>query len=207
MGRQIVTGDNCILSIRNISSEIALFINDFFTENQELYNKAKKILEKFVGGKYDIVRTNTVTLLSKLDHNIADDIEDYESYIDGDFSYATIINREICGVDFTRATFCGAFLRNVTFIDCNFYQTNLQKAKLENVDFSFQYLEMADMSYSIVSNCNFTNCCMVDAKLSRAQLKNNDFNDCDMSGVLAYETRYINNYNYKTAIGIPYDMH
>lgn len=197
---------NTVFSIKDISTEVALFINDILCENDDLYQKIKDVLEKQIINSDDSIKKNVVTILSKMDHNIAINIKNNVSYAEGDFSYATIENRIIKGVDFSRATFYGATIHNVQFINCNFTEVNFQKAYLCNVDFSGQSLEYADMSYCEIQKCSFEDCLLAESKISHAILSKNNFSKCDMSGIEADGTKYDGNYNFSNVIGVPYEM-
>lgn len=195
-----------VLSIRDISTEIALFINDILCGDDELYGKIIDMLQEQTDAEEDMIRQNAVTILSKMEYDIAENIEDGKSYVRSDFSHSTITNRIICGVDFSGATFYNALIEDVQFIKCRFDGANFQKASLINVDFSYQSLEYADLSYSVVRNCDFTESILTEARISYAGLFGNDFMQCDMSGVEAGGTRYKGNYNCHIAIGAPYEM-
>lgn len=194
------------LSIRDISTEIALFINDILCEDAVLYQKIINILEEQTDSGDDSIRQNAVTLLSKMEHNIAENIEDGKSYVNGDFIHSTIARRVIRGVDFSGASFYNATIEEVQFIDCCFERTDFQKASIRKVDFSRQSLKYADLSYSKVRGCNFTNCSFEEGRISHAHLSRNNFMGCDMSGIEADGTEYENNRNCDGAIGIPYEM-
>lgn len=198
--------DDHIFSVRDISTEVALFLNDMLHEDKSVYQQIKTMLEGLIGNSDENVRKNSVTLLSKMNHNIAVDIQDGVSYADSDLSYATFEKTEITGVDFTGTTFYGAVIREVRFTDCIFEEANFQKAKLTRVNFSRQSLEGADLSYCEIKDCIFVKSSMAKAKISQSLLEANNFMECDMSGIEANGVKYRNNINYESAIGIPYEM-
>ena len=198
--------DDHILSVKDISIEVALFLNDMLYEDTSMYQRVKTMLEGLIDNSDENVRKNAVTLLSKMNHNIAVDIQDGVSYVDSDLSYSTIEKIKIAGVDFTGTTFYGAVIREVQFIDCIFEETNFQKAKLTGVNFSNQSLEGADLSYCEIKDCIFVKSSMVGTKISQSLLEANNFMECDMSGIEANGVKYKNNINYERAIGIPYEM-
>lgn len=194
------------LSVRDISTEVALFLNDMLYDDKEMYQHIKTVLESLVGNSNESVSKNAVTLLSKMSHNIAVDIQDGGSYADSDLSYSTVENTEIARVDFTGTTFYGAVIRDVQFIDCIFEETIFQKAELTRVNFSYQSLDGADLSYCKIKDCIFVKSSMTKAKISQSLLEKNNFMECDMSEIEANGTKYRNNINYESAIGIPYEM-
>lgn len=195
-----------VLSVRGISSEIAMFINDILEENNNLHKQVVTVLEENINYRNEAVKQNIVTILSKMKYNMKGIIENDKSYVGGDFSHSVIENAVIKNVDFSNATFYGAVIRNVVFDNCVFVDAYFQKATLENVDFSRQSLEYADFSYCYVEKCNFSNSLLAQANISQATVSKSDFNDCDMSGIESVGTKYMHNYNLENAIGIPYDM-
>lgn len=195
-----------VLSVRGISSEIAMFINDILEENNNLHKQVVTVLEENINYRNEVVKQNIVTILSKMKYNMKGIIENDKSYVGGDFSHSVIENAVIKNVDFSNATFYGAVIRNVVFDNCVFVDAYFQKATLENVDFSRQSLEYADFSYCYVEKCNFSNSLLAQANISQATVSKSDFNDCDMSGIESVGTKYMHNYNLENAIGIPYDM-
>ncbi len=195
-----------VLSGRDVSTEIALFINDILCGDTELYQKVIDILEEQANAGEDMLRQNAMTILSKMQYDIAENIEDGESYARSDFSYSTIADRIICGVNFSGATFYNATIEDVQFIKCCFDGANFQKASLKNVNFSYQSLEYANLSYSVVTHCDFTQSILTGAKMSYARLHGNDFMQCDMSETETDGIRYKNNHNCRTVIGAPYEM-
>ena len=195
-----------VLSVRGISSEIAMFINDILEENNNLHKQVVTVLEENINYRNEAVKQNIVTILSKMKYNMKGIIENDKSYVGGDFSHSVIENAVIKNVDFSNATFYGAVIRNVVFDNCVFVDAYFQKATLENIDFSRQSLEYADFSYCYVEKCNFSNSLLAQANISQATVSKSDFNDCDMSGIESVGTKYMHNYNLENAIGIPYDM-
>lgn len=195
-----------VLSVRGISAEIAMFINDILEENSKIYEDIVAILEENINNDDEVVKQNIVTILSKMKYNIKRIIMDNKSYVEGDFSHSVVENAIIKNADFSNATFYGANIRNVSFKNCLFLDTFFQKATLENVDFSGQTLSHADFSYCYLKRCNFSCSTLVQADISQAEISESDFNDCDMSGIESVGTRYISNYNLENTIGIPYDM-
>lgn len=199
-------GISQILSIRDISTEVALFLNDMLYDDEKMYRQIKTMLESLIGDSNKSVSRNAVTLLSKMNYNMAVDIQDGVSYADGDLSYATVEKTKIVGVNFTGTTFYGAVIRDVQFVDCIFEEANFQKAKIIKVDFSRQSLDGADLSYCEIRDCIFAKSSMIQAKISQSVLEANNFDQCDMSEIEAEGAEYRNNLNYKSAIGIPYEM-
>lgn len=195
-----------VLSIRDISTEIALFINDILCGEPELYQKVIGILEEQTDAGGDMIRQNAVTILSKMKYDIAARIENGKSYVRSDFSHSAITDRIIRGVNFSGATFYNTTIEDVRFINCCFDGANFQKAALKNVDFSHQSLEYADFSYSVARRCDFTQSILTGARMSYARLYGNNFMQCDMSGAETDGTKYKSNYNCHTAIGAPYEM-
>ncbi len=195
-----------VLSVKGISSEIALFINDILEEDEIIHINVLKVLEENTNYNNENVRQNILTILSKMKYNLKGIIENYKSYAQEDFSHSLLEDAVIKNVDFSNATFYDAVLHNVTFINCVFANTYFQKATLKNVDFSSQLLEYADFSYSYLESCNFRNCILIQAQISQATISKSNFGDCDMSGIESEGTKYIHNYNLKSVIGIPYDM-
>lgn len=195
-----------VLSVRGISSEIALFINDILEEDENIHTNVLKILEESIHYGNENIKQNIVTILSKMKYNMKGIIENNRSYAREDFSHSVIVDALIKNVDFSYATFYGAVIQNVVFVNCVFEDVYFQKATLKNVDFSYQTLEYADFSYSYLENCNFSNCLLGQAKISQATVSGSNFKYCDMSGIEAEGTKYIHNYNLENVLGIPYDM-
>lgn len=195
-----------VLSIKDISADIALFINDILEQDEKMYRKVKEILEENVEHKDVNIKQNIITILSKLKYNIKKVIEDNKSYKLGDFSHCVIKDTIIKNVTFTNANFYAATITNVIFQNCDFVFTSFQKATLKTVTFSYQNLESADFSYSYIEDCHFKESLLVGAKISQAVIVKSDFKHCDMSGVESIGTKYKNNYNLDDVTGIPYDM-
>ena len=202
---------NNALNIPNISTEIALFINDILSENEARKNVIINILGKVIDNKNISVKENIITILSKTGYNMGKIIVDgndgkKNDYQKNDFSHSSIKDIIIRNVDFTGVTFYGAHIENVTFENCIFYHTYFQKAQIINVDFSDQTLEYSDMSYCFIEKCKFNFSLLAEVQMAYATVKNNDFNGCDMSGVNVAGTKFINNRNYHNVIGVPYEM-
>ena len=195
-----------VLSVRDISREIALFVNDILSIDSVRYQKVLGILKRQAVCQDDNVMQNVVTLLSKMEQNMAENIKDGGNYTQGDFSHSIITRRTIRNVDFTGATFYNAQLMEVRFVNCCLDQVNFQNAYLDKVDFSRQSMSCADMSYAEIENCVFSDSSFTDADISHAYLYGNNFEHCDMSGIRAEKTRYRKNYNYDSAIGVPFEM-
>lgn len=197
---------NGILDRSFISSEIALFINDILDSSKYKKKELVIVLEKMLDNVNGNVRENIITILSKTAHNMKNVIMDGANYIKSDFSYAKISDVTIKNVDFSGAVFYRATIKNVNFVNCRFNNSHFNKSILHNVDFSNQSLEIADISYSEIEECIFSNSVLVEAKMSRSNVKKCDFKDCDMSGIEVVGTVFENNFNYKNAIGVPYDI-
>lgn len=195
-----------VLEIRDISIEVALFINDILCDDVELYSKLKAILIRLISSSEGRIKRNIVTILSKMDYNIADSIKDGDIHKRSDFSHSFIKEKVIYDVDFTGATFYEAIIHDVKFVNCIFSDAVFQKAKLKNVDFSKQNLEYVDMSYCEIEHCNFEETLLVEARFSQSLLQNNNFKNCDMSGVEANGARFKNNINCQSVFGAPYEL-
>lgn len=195
-----------ILNIPDISSEIALFINDIIGEKEDQKNEIINVLEKLLYEEEFPGRKNIITILSKTEYNIGKVIKKGEDYQGNDFSHATIYSKKIVKADFTGVSFYSALIENVVFVNCKFSKTFFQKAKLINVDFSGQSLEEADMSYCHIEKCKFCDCSLADVKMTYSFVEENDFDMCDMSNIDTFGTRFRNNYNWENVIGVPYEM-
>jgi len=195
-----------ILNIPDISSEIALFINDIIGEREDQKNKIINIIEELLYEAEFSGRKNIITILSKTEYNIGQVIKEGEDYQGNDFSHATICNKEIVNADFTEVSFYSALIENVVFVNCKFHKTFFQKAKLINVDFSGQSLEEADMSYCHIEKCKFCECSLEDVKMTYSVVEENDFDMCDMSNIDTFGTEFHNNFNWEDVIGVPYEM-
>ncbi len=195
-----------ILNIPDISSEIALFINDIIGEREDQKNKIINIIEELLYEAEFPGRKNIITILSKTEYNIGQVIKEGEDYQGNDFSHATICNKEIVNADFTEVSFYSALIENVVFVNCKFHKTFFQKAKLINVDFSGQSLEEADMSYCHIEKCKFCECSLEDVKMTYSVVEENDFDMCDMSNIDTFGTEFHNNFNWEDVIGVPYEM-
>lgn len=194
------------INIPNISSEIALFINDILEEDRENKELLIKIFEEMIDNVTPIIKENIITILSKTKSNIGRLIVDGKDYQNKDFSNASLSNVIIKDANFTRGIFYNASIENVIFENCIFDQVTFQKASLINVDFSGQSLIEVDMSYCTIINCNFVESFLVDVNMRRSDVTECNFDFCDMSGVDTSEARCYNNYNYNSAYGVPYDM-
>lgn len=202
---------NNALSMPDISTEIALFINDILNDNQFKKQNIINILEEMIDDKNIIVKENIITILSKTGYNmgklIANGNKKLKSdYQKNDFSYSLIKDIKITNVDFSAASFYGARIENVIFENCLFSNTYFQRAKLLKVHFSNQSLECSDMSYCHIENCKFVDSFLADVQFAQSVIKNNDFDGCDMSGVESAGAEFYKNYNYKSVIGVPYEM-
>lgn len=195
-----------VLDIPNISSEIALFVNDIIIEKEDQKDKIVSILEELLYEVESPVRKNVITILSKTEYNIGKVLEEGANYQGNDFSHATIHDKEIVEKDFTGASFYNSLIENVVFINCKFNKTFFQKARLINVDFSEQTLEEADMSYCHIEKCKFCDCSLADVKMTYSVVEENDFDMCDMSNIDTFGTEFHNNYNWEDVIGVPYEM-
>ena len=195
-----------VLSVRGISSEVALFINDILEENRNIHKQVVTVLEEKINYSNDVVKQNIVSILSKMKYNMKGIIANNRSYAEEDFSHSIIENAIIKNVDFSNATFYGAVIEDVIFVNCRFKDTYFQKATLKKVDFSRQNLEYADFSYCTIEECNYSNSLLAQAQIFQAVISKSNFKDCDMSGIASAGTKYMNNYNYESAIGVPYDM-
>lgn len=193
-----------VLNIPNISSEIALFVNDILEENQK--KEIVNIIEELLQEAEPPVRENIITILSKTEYNIGKVIEQGDDYQGNDFSHATICNKRIVGVDFTEVSFYSAVIENVIFVNCKFQKAFFQKAKLVNVNFSEQSLEKCDMSYGHIKDCKFCGCSLIDVKMTYAVVEENDFDECDMSGIDTSGTEFHDNLNWENVVGVPYEM-
>lgn len=194
-----------VLSIREISSEIALFINDILEESPTYYDMISVLQSNSRHANQD-VRQNIFTILSKTKANMGDIIENENSYESVDLSRCIIKDTIVQGVDFSNVSFYDAYIENVMFINCNFADAFFQKAILKNVDFSELNMEYTDFSYSHINGCNFTDAYLVSADFSQAIVEQCDFDSCDMSGVESWGTKFADNHNYESAVGVPYEM-
>ena len=197
---------NHALDIPNISTEIALFINDILDMNSVQKENIVGILERAVEDTDLYVRVNILTILAKTKLNMAKIIVDSGDYKMSDFSQATISDVEIRNADFSQATFYGALIENVKFVNCVFRETSFQKSTLLNVDFSEQTLEYANLTYCNISKCNFSKSSLGDVQMSKSTVTKCDFANCDMSGIDVSETILKNNFNYDNALGVPYQI-
>lgn len=195
-----------VLAVRGITSEVALFINDILEEDIGLHKQVVTALKKNINYQNENIRQNIVTILSKMKYNMKEIIENNKSYVEEDFSHSVIESAVIENVDFSKATFYGAVIKDVVFVNCDLCDTYFQKATLVNVDFSGQNLEYADFSYCNLEKCDFSNSLLAQAQISQATISNSNFNNCDMSGIESEGAKYMNNYNIESAIGVPYDM-
>ena len=196
---------NEILSIRGISTEIALFINDILNDDKLVQERIFSALEKNMDNVENKVRENIITILTKTKHNIANIIEDGKTYAGNDFSHAVIKNKTIHNVDFSNASFYLSHIENVVFVNCKFEQTYFQKATLKHVAFKKQNLEYADFSYCNITNCNFAYSMLADSQMVQATVIQNNFSGCDMSGIKVMDSLFGKNY-FDNAIGVPYDI-
>ena len=107
---------NSALSVPDISTEIALFINDILNENQYSKKVIIDILGKIIDDKNIIVKENIITILSKTGYNmgkiIANGNEDYlNNYQKNDFSYSSLKDVAIKNVDLVMLHFMERILK------------------------------------------------------------------------------------------------
>lgn len=195
-----------VLSVKDISSEVALFINDILEQDQTLHKKVISKLKESIDSQNENIKKNTITILSNMKYNMKNIIENNKSYDRNDFSRCVIENAVIQNVSFTGAIFYAAELRNVTFQGCDFNFASFQKATLEKVSFSGQYLNNSDFSYAQIEKCDFSKTFFEEAKISKATITETDFKECNMSAIESIDTVYRNNRNLQDVMGIPYDM-
>ena len=62
------------------------------------------------------------------------------------------------------------------------------------------------MSYCHLENCKFVDSLLAAVQMTQSVVKNNDFDGCDMSGINTERAIFSKNYNYDTAIGVPYEI-
>jgi len=196
------------LCVPNISTEISLFIKDMLEETigkkEKIISLIKDMLNE--GTVEPVIKNNAITVLSKIENNIGETIQDYEDYSGMDFSHSLLKDVKICGVDFSGSSFYDAHIENVVFEDCNFSGVFFERAYLKNVDFTNQILAESILSYSNILNCHFSYSCLIDVQMKYSFVERNDFYMCDMSGINCYDTAFKNNLNCETIYGAPYDI-
>ncbi|MCO1600023.1 restriction endonuclease [Desulfosporosinus nitroreducens] len=200
---------NNVLGQSSISMEVGLFIRDIL-ENSPLLNSITQVFNSIDFGQLNsTAKKNALTILSKLDGNIAFYLNSIKTNdLSGvDLSFALIENVDLRDMNMIGANFFSAKISNVKFDGSSLVDSIFRKAFLNNVSFEEVTLETTDFYRANVTNSSFFGSDMAYSHLVEAVFLNCDFEDAELSGSETSMTQFNNCKNMDTICGLPYSVH